>query len=155
MYARSVLAFDSYGAIRRAAHRAIGLQRPSLLDIMEKVFDEVAEAVRTVESLIGERDARAVMEDAIDDLLACMDGLERSVHLSDEEAVRFSMHALIGLLSTFGFGRAERLSRKLLAADLKQTPVLEALRNEITVITSKLQCALKPNADLTGLKCKK
>lgn len=118
--------------------------------MLENSIDEVADSIRRIEGLIGKREARAVMEDARDDLLSGIDALERSVRLPDEKMFRLSGHALIGVLSTFGFNKAERLCRDLIEAGPSRVNDLADLRNEISSIMAKLQGILKAEPGFAG-----
>jgi hypothetical protein len=123
---------------------------PVLCIMIEECTDEVADAFRRIEGLIGAREARAVMEDARNDLSAGIDALERSVRLPDEKMFRLSGHALIGVLSTFGFKKAERLCHDFIDAGPAQVTDLGALRSEISSIMAKLQVILRSDPGFVG-----
>ena len=106
---------------------------------MEDIDNEVGEAFTRIERLLGARDARVVLADARNDLLIALEAIEDSVQVSDEKTFRFQAHALVGVLSTFGFTRAECLSRSLLNRDCVAARDLPVLREEISFIATRIQ----------------
>ncbi len=116
------------------------------MDGIRDLEDETTESLRRLERLLGHRDARAIVQDIIDDLLSGLGSLEWSLEVSDEKKIRFYAHGLCGVLSTFGLSWPEAECRRFLACNMDQAPSTEMLSRDIHIVSSHFRRLLANNA---------
>ena len=102
-------------------------------------MEEVERAFERMESLIGDHDARLVLQEARSDFVRSIESLDQNARTGNVDSFRRSVHALAGTLSTFGFCGASDECQRLLARPMEVVPDFAHVRRQVLSIASNLQ----------------